>query len=261
MMNWLRRWARACVPKRYHPTSLFARRLQEVSQGVVMSGPFAGMRYVDCSFGSQLLPKLLGSYERELGPTVAELSAAGFEHIIVAGAAEGYYAVGMARWPSVRKVDAFEASPEAHAALAELARRNGVAGKIEQHGLCDCSQLAELLTDPAKTLLLVDIEGGEGILLDPAVVPALRQATMLVEIHDCFLAGLGVLMHERFASSHVISRIDAQPRTPGHLPRELCDLPRYLCGAAAAAIDEGRPDGMYWLLMRPINLTVAKQAM
>lgn len=260
MMNWMRRIARACLPKRYHPTSVFARRLQEVSQGVVMSGPFAGTRYVDCSFGSQLLPKLLGSYEKELWPAVAELSAAGFERVIVAGAAEGYYAVGMAHWPSVRKVDAFEASPEAYPALAELARRNGVADKIEQHGLCDCSQLAMLLTDPAKTLLLVDIEGSESILLDPGVVPALRETTMLVEVHDCFLKGLGALMHARFGSSHVIRRIDAQSRSLVDVPRELRDLPRYLLGAAVAAVDEGRPDGMYWLLMRPIGSTVARQA-
>lgn len=259
-MNWLRRIGRAWVPKRYHPTSVFARRLQVVSQGSVMSGPFTGMRYVDCSFGSQLLPKLLGSYEKELWPAVAELSAAGFERVIVAGAAEGYYAVGMARWPSVRKVDAFEASPEAYPALAELARRNGVADKIEQHGLCDCSQLVMLLTDPAKTLLLVDIEGSESVLLDPGVVPALRETTMLVEVHDCFLKGLGALMHARFGSSHVIRRIDAQSRSLVDVPRELRDLPRYLLGAAVAAVDEGRPDGMYWLLMRPISSTVTGQA-
>lgn len=250
-MNFLRWLLRRIVPRNFHPTNIFLKRLVLLANLGVMSGVFKGMRYIDRSYGSQYYPKLMGTYEIELAEIVSQLSKSEFDRVIVAGSAEGYYAVGMAKWPGIEKVDAFEAQPEAHIALAELAELNHVGTKIVQHGLCDCSQLSMVLTRPDRTLLVVDIEGGESILLDPNVVPALREATLLVEMHDCFLPGLGSHIKGRFECSHQITQIDARVRTLGDLPAALRQLPAYLNGAALAALDEGRPPGMYWLFMRP----------
>ncbi len=250
-MRILKRLVRRIIPKSFHPTQIFARKLVSLANHEVMSGPFMGMRYIDRSYGSQYYPKLMGTYELELADAVSRLAKSGFDRVIIAGSAEGYYAVGMAKWPSIVKVDAFEAQPEAHIALAELAEINQVGAKIVQHGLCDCSQLSMVLTRPDRTLLVVDIEGGESILLDPNMVPALREATLLVEMHDCFLPGIGSIIQKRFASSHEISKIEARTRILGDLPAALGQLPAYLHGAARAALDEGRPPGMYWLVMHP----------
>lgn len=251
-MRILKKLARACIPKRFHPTTIFPQHIVAVAKGTVMAGPFKGMHYINRSFGSQFFPKLMGTYELELTPVLAQLATVGFDHVVVAGSAEGYYAVGMARWPKVEKVDTFEAQPEAHIALLELAELNQVAAKIEQHGLCDCSQLSMLLQRPKQTLLVVDIEGGESILLDPQMVPALREATLLVEMHECFLPGLGALIESRFAPSHEITRINALARTLDDLPSLISAPPSFLRGAALVALDEGRPPGMYWLLLRPL---------
>ena len=250
-MSIIKKLARASIPKRFHPTRVFSQRLNAASNHTVMSGAFRGMHYIDRSFGSQFFPKLMGTYELELSEVLHQLSLAGFRRVVIAGAAEGYYAVGMARWPTVEKVLAFEAHPEAHIALAELAVRNQVGEKIEQRGLCDCSELSLALNRPNETLLVVDIEGGESILLDPNMVPALREVALLVEMHDCFLPGLGPLIERRFSQSHDITRIDARTRTLDDLPSGIKEPPSYLLGAALAALDEGRPPGMYWLLMWP----------
>lgn len=218
-----------------------------------MTGPFAGMRYVAESVGSVLPPKLMGTYEKELHEVWDRLLAAAPIQPIVVGAAEGYYAVGMARWPSVERVVAFEAVTSAHPVLTRMAALNGVTNKIELHGLCDCSALSAALAscpDP-HPLLVVDVEGAESILLDPIVVPRLRACTMLVEMHDGFVPGLEGRMRERFAASHHIERIDAAARTAADLPEAILPLPRFTASAAVFAMNEGRYQGMYWWFMVP----------
>src|SRR6185436_5046661 len=128
---------RALVPRRYHRSARLVGALERIVDGRVLAGPFAGMRYVDRSFGSVYWPKLLGTYELELHATLAALLARDFETVLVAGAAEGYYAVGMAtRLPQARIV-AWEANTEARTAVAELACLNGVGDRIELRGICD----------------------------------------------------------------------------------------------------------------------------
>ena len=64
------------------------------------------------------IPKLLGVYERELNPYIEQACALNFPLIVDVGAAEGYYAVGMAlRNPSARVI-AFEMDARAREALA-----------------------------------------------------------------------------------------------------------------------------------------------
>src|SRR3989344_7241810 len=50
--------------------------------GMVASGPFEGMKYVKDSVGSRLLPKLLGTYELELHPTIEKVCRESFDTII-----------------------------------------------------------------------------------------------------------------------------------------------------------------------------------
>ena len=64
--------------------------------GRVASGPFAGMRHGDIAVGSVLTVKLLGTYEKELWPIIDQIIATAYPLIIDIGAAEGYYAVGLA---------------------------------------------------------------------------------------------------------------------------------------------------------------------
>src|SRR5262245_41340678 len=72
-------------------------RLDETLNLSVQRGPFAGMVYPDhAAVGSTLYPKLLGSYERELHQTVDDIVRLGYDTVVDIGAAEGYYAVGLA---------------------------------------------------------------------------------------------------------------------------------------------------------------------
>lgn len=244
---------RRFLPRSALRSERFVRRLFAWTQGKVGSGLFGGMPYIEESHGSVFLPKLLGTYELELASIIEGWSDDRFQRIVIAGAAEGYYAVGLARRFSKAKLVAFEPYPEARAALVRLAERNQCADRIEVHGICHCSSLADTLGGDASTFLLVDIEGGEALLLDPRMVPALNRITMLVEIHEFAFPGIEALLRARFVSTHAITRIDACERTIDDLPSEFRKtLPASFEGVAVQAMNEHRPPGMFWLVLEPI---------
>src|SRR4051812_22623153 len=85
--------------------------------GWVLSGPFEGMHYSDRSVGSAFFPKVLGTYERELHERIRACFQMGVRTVIDVGAAEGYYAVGLAmRIPGVQVV-AFETEEAGRVAI------------------------------------------------------------------------------------------------------------------------------------------------
>ena len=54
------------------------------------------MRYVPLGYGSACVPKILGTYEKEISSTLEALLELEFDVIVVVGAAEGFYPVGFA---------------------------------------------------------------------------------------------------------------------------------------------------------------------
>jgi hypothetical protein len=219
----------------------------------VMQGPFRGMRYIPMSAGSIALPKLLGTYERELNPAIEEICRAGCDRIVDIGAAEGYYAVGMAlRNPGV-PLTCFEMNPSERYYLRRMAACNGVLGRVVIAGECTPEALDDALVGAGRPVVICDCEGAEDVLLDPRRVPGLRRAWIVVEVHETMVAGVEQRLRERFAPTHDIEAIRDRPRTPGDLPgaRDLdrdagLDLTE---DEAALAMDEHR-SGADWLFLR-----------
>lgn len=249
MNDALRRAGRALVPRRFHRASRLASRLAPLVGERVLAGPFAGLRYVNRSYGSAYWPKVLGTYELELIPRLEELLLMPFRTVLVAGAAEGYYAVGLARRLVGASVLAWEAGDEARAAIAELAALNDVERRIEARGICDLGELSMGLARGGPVLLVCDLDGGEAGLLDPRALPDLAQAWIVVETHDCFVPGVMALLSNRFAPTHVVEEIRARPRSAADAPP--LALPPSFRGALAQLLSERRPPGNDWLVMTP----------
>jgi hypothetical protein len=185
----------------------------------VAQGPFRGMRYVSLAFGSVVVPKLLGTYERELIPAVEAICGSQCDRIIDIGAAEGYYAVGMAyRNPSAQVVG-FETSRAARSVLRSLARRNGLERRVHVLGYCSPEALREALAGALRPAVLCDCEGEEDSLLCPERIPALQRSLILVEIHDGMVPGLARRVIERFEGTHEIEVIDSRVRSCEDLPQ------------------------------------------
>jgi hypothetical protein len=96
------------------------------------------------------------------------------------------------------------------------------------------------------SFILSDCEGYEGELFANASTPALDSATLIVEIHDEFVPGVGSRIRERFRHTHSISSVRSQERA-----RTGVDLGFLSCEDARAATREIRGP-QEWLLMTPV---------
>lgn len=177
----------------------------------VRGGLFRGLRYAHGGRGMAVAAKLLGTYEAELIPVFDWVMRAGFARMGNVGSAEGYYAVGLARGVPGARMDAFECDPARQVLLARNAADNDVGDRLRQHGRADHASLHGVLADAPEPFLLVDIEGGERELLDPAALPDLTRAWMLVELHPGDRPDVEATLTARFARSHRLFRFDPRP--------------------------------------------------
>jgi hypothetical protein len=203
------------------------------------------MRYLDFSIGSAYLPKLMGIYERELGRVIEEIVANAPARVIDVGAAEGYYAVGLAVRLGHAEIVAFETERRGQDAIMQLARLNNVSEKVQVLGKCERE---DLLKWPAD-ILICDVEGYELYLLDNS--EAFQHVSILVELHEFAVPGITDILIKRFEFTHSIEQIFHEPRTMVDFPWKTVltrILPKYYLNWA---VSEKRPPGMSWLWMRP----------
>jgi hypothetical protein len=208
----------------------------------VRAGPFAGMRYPRGSAGRVhlLTPKLLGTYEQEVALIVAMEAARRPPLVVHVGSADGYYAVGLARAIAGTRVHAFEADPRARRAAGRLARANDVAWRVDVRGAASARRLARF--DLADAFVLVAAAGAGEDLLEGELLPALRTATVLVE-----LGADDELLRRRFAASHEEEIVVQRGRDlDAHAP--LAELP---IEQRALALDEDRATRARWALFTP----------
>jgi hypothetical protein len=248
--TWVRAPLRRVSMPRWYLALAYVRR---IANGRVLSGPFAGLQLELSPVSSRhLLGYVLGTQELELREVVESIVRRGYATIINIGAADGYYAIGLAlRLPSANIVG-FEALTEHHAPLRRAAGANGVSERFRLEGFCHPADLTrELRAARNPALVIADIEGGEKHLLDPHKVPALRRVDLLVETHDALAAGCTETLIERFAPSHTVERIVSRPRTLGDFPGAALPLLRRLMpGTALELMNERRKGPQEWLFLR-----------
>ncbi|HSI65550.1 MAG TPA: hypothetical protein VLE43_20655 [Candidatus Saccharimonadia bacterium] len=185
-------------------------RLQAAGQydDEVLRGPFAGVHYLPRErYASCRFEKIVGAYEHELHPLLKEISASKqYRTVINVGAAEGYYTVGLARMFPIARVISYEMTEDGQEFCAELARLNEVSDRVEVLGACTPEILGKLSV-VSPVLLVMDTDLGERTLLDPQVVPWLREVDILVELHECLQSGTNELIRSRFEKSHHIRQV------------------------------------------------------
>ena len=219
----------------------------------IKSGPFAGMRYGPNAVCSSLLPKLLGTYEKELAGFIGQFPV--FDLAIDVGAAEGWYAVGLLYRHKTRAVVAFELGEEGRKICRENAERNGVAGQIEIRGGCAAGDLQLLLRacreKRQRVLIISDCEGFENELFSGETLKLRGQAWLMIETHGLQTP---INLMQKFGASHAVTRIqrarrlrsDIELPPGGWLPwlLKIPFLPRLL-------MSERRGPGNEWLVAIP----------
>lgn len=227
-----------------------SRVAEALDQRVVLGGPFKGLRYPEAeSFGSVLVPKIIGSYESELHHLFSGAARTGYTDIVDIGCAEGYYAVGLARLIESAHVYAFDISPVARALCSEMARVNGVAERVSVLGACDRFSLLSLPLG-ARALIISDCEGFEDQIFDAGVAHAFGRHDVLIEVHDFLDPDISTRLIGAFRATHdleVISSVDDLDKVRSY------DFPilEGLSGKERfAALRECRPCRMEWFFFR-----------
>jgi hypothetical protein len=177
--------------------------------------------------------------------------------MIDVGAAEGYYAVGLAKLLPGAAVTAFEATERGRSLVRRMASLNGVEDRVRVEGFCDTAALVAVLNNCRRPLLICDCEGGELELLDPVRVARLNQADVLLEVHGRVEVPVGShpnhpsamaeFLAQRFLDTHRITLIEQERRGEKDWPAALTDVP---AADLLAAMRENRAQGSCWLWMR-----------
>ena len=190
---------------------------------------------------------LTGTYEEDLQPWIESIVAKKPSMVVDIGAADGYYAVGLARRLPGAVVYAFDIDPTAQRVLRRTVRLNGVKN-VRVRGRLDTRALQDLLVHGA--FVFSDCEGFEIELLDPIKVPMLRTATLIVELHDMIDPRCSSTINRWFRESHLVTIIDEAPKTA----RGRAQLDHLSPAEAEAAVDEERPADVapnQWAIMTP----------
>lgn len=218
--------------------------IAERTHSIVQTGPFKGMKMVsdktwdDGNLGCQLL----GCYEQELHAAIesqiVQLSLIKKPVILNIGCAEGFYAVGLARRLPNAIVYAIDVVDAAYDVMLKMAEANGVKNIVGRESL-------RAVIGPH--LVVSDCEGAEVEYLDPEKYPSLKNAAMIVEMHDHPARPGTEILTKRFESTHSIEKIIEGARNPNvfEMLQQLHSLDRW------AAVSEGRPCMMHYLVMNP----------
>src|SRR5215813_5134860 len=162
-----------------------AREISRATGSTVAAGPFTGMRLDYELFPVHASPKFLGTYEQELHRVIERAIQLRPKYVLNVGCAEGFYAVGLAIRLNDAQVFAADADPKALSATMKNAQLNGVSDRVYAVGIIKPHQLGRYLKKDGS-LVVMDCEGAEFSLLDPANDPVLLRTNIVVEIHDQF---------------------------------------------------------------------------
>lgn len=215
----------------------------------VRRGPFSGLRYppADVANVTTLVPKLMGSYERELHVPMERLLEPRPSIVVNAGCADGYYAVGLARRLPEATVHAFDLEPRWRWICGRLARVNGVSERVVIGERLDPAAVEGLSL--AGALVVIDCDGCEDAIFPVETVAALSRTAVIIETHDTVVPGVTDRLLDRFRASHEAEVVEAEPRWISEFP-ELEELTGVSYVDRELGITEFRPS-QRWLVLTP----------
>jgi precorrin-6B methylase 2 len=219
----------------------------------VIHGPFAGMVYHEFkSFGSSLVSKVLGCYEKELHAVIEKIKSGRYTAIVDIGSAEGYYAVGFGMLFPEAKVYAFDTNPDALNSCKKMAQANGLGDRLEIGGFCSPETLLKLPLG-SKALIISDCEGYEKSLFTNEAIVALAEHDLLVETHDYIDIEISQELANRFSRTHQIEWIQSLDDIQKAKTYDFSELSGYSLADRKMLLAEYRPAIMEWMYLSSKN--------
>lgn len=217
----------------------------------VLNGPFKGMKYPKLeSVGGAIFPKLMGSYESEIQTVIEEFCKKEYSEIIDVGCAEGYYAVGVAKFSDNPKIFAFDTNPAAQGLCAEMAILNNVRDKI----IIGSTLTPEMLKNfnfTKRGLIICDCEGYEDTLFNISNISNLKNCDLIIETHDCNNIEISTNLKELLGKSHNIQSIYSIDDIQKALTYKYPQLDGLDLVEKKRLLQEWRKSIMEWLICTP----------
>ena len=244
-------WREETIRQRQKRISL---ELFKMLNGTVKYGPFKGLRLTHNPWWGQLDlgSQCLGLYEKEILKFIENIEDGQFTNFIDIGAADGYYAVGLLSTGKIQRSICFEKTDKGREAIFTNWKNNGAIGQLVVKAEANFESIATLTEhDLERSLILIDIEGGEFELLNNDTIHKFRYSKILLEIHNWVTdfeekyKNLLISLDEFFCIK-IIKRVDRQVDNYMEL-RDFTDDNRLLL------ISERRPCLMRFLELTPKN--------
>lgn len=193
--------------------------------------------------------KLLGQYESHVIDAIgAHADPDGC--FIDIGAADGFFAVGVLKAGWFRKTICFEMSETGRAVVENAAKLNSVEDRIVILGEATEKNLREVIAETGPALVLCDIEGAEFDLISDSVLRALRDCTVIIELHDNKSRSGDTRRSKLLQKASAYFDISYVQRSSPtvHAFRELDELHDH---RRLLLFSEGRPWNMEWVRLSP----------
>jgi len=217
----------------------------------VLYGPFKGMIYPEFrSFGSSLVSKILGCYEKELHPLLERIKNNDYSSVVDIGCAEGYYAVGLAKIFPSAKIFAFDTNADALDFCQKMAKANSVEDRLETGGGCSTETLKNLNLGK-RALVVCDCEGFEKELFNENLAQFLSDHDILVEVHDYIDIEISTNLRQVFSKTHDIFSIQSIDDIQKALTYDCSELNGYCLADRKMLLAEFRPAIMEWFFLTP----------
>lgn len=218
---------------------------------VIQHGPFAGMSIDEASHWSSgdKATMVLGLYECEVLKVLTQLSSS-YGLFINLGAADGYYAIGSVFGGLFPRAVAFEITQEGQSSIRLSAEKNKVSHLVQVLGKAEKNFTDNFSRDELHgAVVLCDIEGGEFDIFDSNSFRALKDCSLIVELHEWDQDAKQRVeqLIERSSSTHLHYFLRTGQRDLTLFPelQNLDDNTRWLL------CSEGRPYHMRWVVFGP----------
>ena len=219
---------------------------------VVRNGIFQGMKYdLGESVGSSFLPKILGSYEKELEKILLKISQKNYNLIVDIGCAEGYYAIGFARLFKYKdtQIEAFDTDEKAQLLCRKNAKKNDV--NIKVNDFCDSHRLLNLCKNK-YALIFIDAEGYEIELINEKLVRSLKSCDFLIEAHDFINIKTSEYLSNCFKKTHKIQIIKSVDDISKAYEYNFPEIDNLSLKTKFQVLREDRPTIMRWIYAEKI---------
>ena len=228
-------------------------KILEEQYGLIIAyGPFKGMKLSENLSWSKedRITQTLGIYEEHVLNKLIYFSNKGSKRFIDIGAADGYFAVGMAFSKIYKEVYAFEIEQKRQQIIKENAARNSCSERVTVYGQVNVTLLNKHINKDFKSTFLIDIEGAEYNLLSTEMLLLLRGNYVICELHPWYVDNGDKLQRDLLDRASRLFNIELIQRdyySPNSFPElnDLSDEERLV------AVGESRGKNMQWLVLTP----------